>query len=149
MNATVVTYLVYLALSIGLTVWTARTLTRNGDVFLHDVFRGEERIAEATNRLLVVGFYLVNLGIVALNLQVNGSILSMQHAIEALAPKLGGVAFVLGLFHLANVIVLSQVRRHRTTPPRPPAPPVPYGAHGPYAGQWAAPAPGGPAAPPA
>lgn len=143
MNATVVTYLVYLALSVGLTVWTARTLTRNGDVFLLDVFRGEERLAEAMNRLLVVGFYLVNLGFVALNLQVGSPVWSTQDAIEALAPKLGGVALLLGIFHLANVVVLSQVRRHRMAPPRPP---VPYG---PYAGHPAPPAYGGPVAPPA
>jgi len=143
MNATVVTYLVYLALSVGLTVWTARTLTRNGDVFLVDVFRGEERLAEAMNRLLVVGFYLVNLGFVALNLQVSSPIWSTQDAFEALAPKLGGVALLLGIFHLANVVVLSQVRRHRLAPPRQP---VPYG---PYAGHPAPPAYRGPVAPPA
>ena len=125
MNATVLTYAVYLALSIGLTVWTARTLSRNGEVFLHDVFKGEERIADATNRLLVVGFYLANLGFVALNLQVSGPIWSAQHAIEALAPKLGGVALLLGIVHVANVVVLTQVRRNRTAPPRP------YGPYGP------------------
>lgn len=141
MNATVLTYLVYLSLSIGLTVWTARTLSRNGAVFLSDVFRGEEKIAEATNRLLVVGFYLANLGFVALNLQVSASVRSTQHAIEALAPKLGGVALLLGIVHVVNVIVLTQVRRNRTAPVRPPAP------QGPYAAPWAPPAPGAPAPP--
>lgn len=141
MNATVLTYLVYLVLSVGLTVWTARTLTRNGEVFLHDVFRGEERIADATNRLLVVGFYLANLGFVALNLQVSATVRSTQEAIEALAPKLGGVALLLGVVHVVNVVVLTQVRRQRTAP-RPT-----YSAPGHPAGPWAPPAPGAPAAP--
>ncbi|ADG76450.1 conserved hypothetical protein [Cellulomonas flavigena DSM 20109] len=144
MNATVLMYLVYLTLSVGLTVWTARTLSRNGEVFLRDVFGGEERIAEATNRLLVVGFYLANLGFVALNLQVSASVRSTQHAIEALAPKLGGVALLLGIVHFANVVVLTQVRRNRTAPVRPPAP---YGVPGPHAGHWGPPAPTGPHAP--
>ena len=144
MNATVLTYLVYLVLSVGLTVWTARTLSRNGEIFLRDVFRGEERIAEATNRLLVVGFYLANLGFVALNLQVTASVRSTQEAIEALAPKLGGVALLLGIVHIANVIVLTQVRRNRTAPARPYGP---YGVPGHPAGPWAPPAPGAPAPP--
>lgn len=147
MNATVVTYLIYLVLSVGLTVWTARTLSRNGEIFLRDVFRGEDRIAEATNRLLVVGFYLANLGFVALNLQVSASVRTTQHAIEALAPKLGGVALLLGIVHLANVVVLTQVRRNRTAPARPTAPYGPYGVPGHTAGQWAAPTQGGPPAP--
>ena len=133
MNPTVVTYLAYIAVSVALTIWVARTLTRNGEVFLVDVFHGEEKIAAATNRLLVVGFYLVNLGFVSLMLRVSEPVTSTQQAIEALAGKLGAVTLLLGAFHLANVLVLSRVRRHRPVPAqprsahdRPPAPPA-YG----------------------
>lgn len=119
MNPTVVTYVIYLVVSVVLTFWVARTLSRLGDVFLVDVFHGDEKIAAATNRLLVVGFYLVNLGFVAFMLRVTGPVLSAQDAIEALASKLGGVAFVLGVFHLANVAALSSVRRRRHAPPHP------------------------------
>ncbi|MGY4644309.1 hypothetical protein [Cellulomonas sp. URHB0016] len=113
MNATVITYLVYIVVSVALTIWVARTLTRNGEIFLVDVFHGEAKVAAATNQLLVVGFYLVNLGFVALMLRVGQPVDSAQQAIEALASKLGAVALLLGVFHIANVIVLSQVRRHR------------------------------------
>jgi hypothetical protein len=58
MDLKTVTYLVYLAISIGLTVWVARTLHRNGRIFLVDVFRGNEALADSVNHLLVVGFYL-------------------------------------------------------------------------------------------
>ena len=40
MNPTVITYLVYIVASVALTVWVARTLNRNGEVFLVDVFHG-------------------------------------------------------------------------------------------------------------
>jgi hypothetical protein len=119
MNPTVITYLVYITLSVALTIVVARTLTRNGEVFLVDVFHGEEKIAAATNRLLVVGFYLVNLGFVALMLRVAAPVTSAQEAIENLASKLGAVALLLGVFHLANVLVLSRVRRHRLAPAQP------------------------------
>ncbi|CAM5596905.1 hypothetical protein STENM327S_00915 [Streptomyces tendae] len=68
MDRTVIAYVIYLAVSIGLTVWVARTLSRNGRVFLADVLHGNEKLADAVNHLLVVGFYLVNLGFVALYL---------------------------------------------------------------------------------
>jgi hypothetical protein len=60
MNITVLCYVIYLALSIALTVWVARTLHRNGRVFLIQAFRGREDMADAVNHLLVVGFYLWN-----------------------------------------------------------------------------------------
>src|SRR3979411_1263024 len=65
-NYTVVTYLIYLAISIGLTIWVARTLHRNGRIFLVDVFHGNEPLADSVNHLLVVGFYLISFGYVSL-----------------------------------------------------------------------------------
>jgi hypothetical protein len=55
-------YLSYLAISIGLTIWVARTLHKNGRVFLVEAFHGNEELADSVNHLLVVGFYLINGG---------------------------------------------------------------------------------------
>ena len=68
MDRTVIAYVIYLLVSIGLTIWVARTLSKNGRIFLADVLHGNEKLADAVNHLLVVGFYLVNLGFVALYL---------------------------------------------------------------------------------
>jgi hypothetical protein len=66
MNWLVSTYITYLAISIALTVWVARTLHKNGRIFLVDSFHGNEPLADSVNHLLVVGFYLINIGYVAL-----------------------------------------------------------------------------------
>ena len=71
MNAMVITYLTYILLSIGLTVWVAQTLYRSGRIFLVDVFRGNEAVADSVNHLLIVGFYLINLGYVSLALKIS------------------------------------------------------------------------------
>ncbi|MFJ9685559.1 hypothetical protein ACIRRX_07725 [Streptomyces bacillaris] len=142
MDLTVVAYVVYLLISVALTVWVARTLSRNGKVFLADVLKGNEKLAEAVNHLLVVGFYLVNLGFVALYLRNADGVADARELLEALSVKVGVVLLVLGIMHLGNVWVLSRIRRrgameHRQAPPAPPrgwAPPT-----GP--GPWAAPAP--------
>ena len=57
------TYLCYLVISVALTVWVARTLSTNGRVFLVNSFASDERLADSINHLLVVGFYLINLGL--------------------------------------------------------------------------------------
>ena len=89
----------------------ARTLSRNGRVFLADVLHGNEKLADAVNHLLVVGFYLVNLGFVALYLSGDGTIDDTRGVFEALSTKLGVVLLVLGVMHLANVYVLNRIRR--------------------------------------
>ena len=66
-------YLVYTAVSVGLVIWLARTLFRNGEVFLEDVFDDHPRMAQAVNRLLVIGFYMLNLGYAGLLLQAESA----------------------------------------------------------------------------
>jgi hypothetical protein len=111
MDHLVGTYLAYVLLAVPLTLWVGHALYRNGRVFLLDVFDGDEDLASAVNSLLVVGFYLVNLGYVLVALRVGTEVRSMQTAVEALSVKLGAVALVLGAIHLTNVYVLSRLRR--------------------------------------
>ncbi|MER6253118.1 hypothetical protein ABT224_17335 [Streptomyces sp. NPDC001584] len=125
MDLTVVTYVIYLLISIALTVWVARTLSRNGRVFIGDVLHGNEKLADAVNQLLVVGFYLVNIGFVTLYLRSNEEIQTPRALFEALSVKLGVVLLVLGVMHLGNVWVLNKMRRRgimerQQTPPVPP-----------------------------
>lgn len=111
MDLTVATYLLYLAIAIPLTIWVATTLSRNGRLFLVDVFDGKSDLAEAVNRLLVVGFYLLNLGFVALYLRLSAPIDSARGVVEALSVKLGVVLLMLGVVHLTNVWVFNRIRR--------------------------------------
>jgi hypothetical protein len=111
MNTTLVTYLFYLAVSIALTVWVARTLHRNGRVFLVDVFENRADLADSVNHLLVVGFYLINLGYVSLALKLAERVPDAVAATEALSHKVGLVLVVLGGMHFFNLFVFSRIRR--------------------------------------
>lgn len=111
MNTVVITYLTYLGISIALTIWVAQTLHKNGRVFLVDVFQGNEGLADSVNHLLVVGFYLINLGYVSLALKVSETLESAQQGIEALSWKVGLVLVVLGGMHFFNLYVFSRIRR--------------------------------------
>ncbi len=114
MNTTVITYLLYLAISIGLTIWVARTLSHNGIVFLIDVFGGNAVLANSVNHLLVVGFYLINLGFISLFLRLGYDVDGARGSIEALGNKVGTVLLVLGAMHFFNLYVFSRIRRRAT-----------------------------------
>jgi hypothetical protein len=120
MNTKVVTYLVYLAISIGLTVWVAQTLHRSGRAFLLDAFHQNEALADSVNHLLVVGFYLINLGYVSLALKTGQSIDSAGESIEALSRKVGLVLLVLGGMHFFNLYVFHKMRTRTTIGMAPP-----------------------------
>jgi hypothetical protein len=128
------TYAAYLTTSIALTIWVARTLHKNGRIFLVDTFLGNEGIADSVNHLLVVGFYLINIGYVTLALKEVARPANASSALEMLSSKIGLVLLVLGAMHFFNLYVFSRLRRRavlRHAPPPvapqavlPPRPPV-------------------------
>lgn len=113
MDLQVISYLAYLAISIPLTVWVGRTLSRHGQVFLEDVISGNERVAHATNQLLVVGFYLLNFGFVMWFLRVSDPVVDVAGIFDTLSLKVGVVLLVLGAIHLLNLMILSSMRGTR------------------------------------
>ena len=106
----VLTDLIYLFVSIGLTVGVGWALARSGRVFLLDVYGGNADLAEAVNRLLVVGFYLINLGFVTLTMQTSGTITNAGQGLRLLSVKIGEVLLVLGALHFANLAVFARWR---------------------------------------
>ena len=111
MDVVVWTYGACLVVSASLMAWVARTLFKNGRVFLVDVLRGDEALADSINRLLVAGFYLINLGYFSLALQVGHELTTAREAIEALSGKIGCALLVLGFMHFFDLLVLSRMRR--------------------------------------
>jgi hypothetical protein len=117
---TAVSYGIYLVVSVGITIWVARTLFKNGRVFLVDSFVGNEALADSVNHLLVVGFYLINIGYVSLALKYGTRPDSLDTMIEGLSTKVGVVMLVLGGMHFFNMFVFSRMRRRallRSSPP--------------------------------
>lgn len=112
-------YAAYALITVSLTVWLARTLFKNGAVFLEDVFKDEPRMAEAVNRLLVVGFYLFNLGYAALIMKAERGDTVIQ-AVEVLAWKLGALLLSLGAMHFTNLYIFYRIRRRARLAQLPP-----------------------------
>ncbi|MCW0219519.1 MAG: hypothetical protein OJI67_14435 [Prosthecobacter sp.] len=125
MNETTLSYALYLALALAMTIWVARTLHKNGRIFLVECFQGNTELADSVNHLLVVGFYLINIGFVSLYLKTSESIVGAQGVFEALSGKMGVVLLVLGGMHFFNLLVFTKMRKRgqlATMPP--PVPPV-------------------------
>ncbi len=125
-NIIVVTYLTYILISVTLTIWVARTLYKRGSIFLVDAFHGNRELADSVNHLLVVGFYLINIGFVSLALKTADVINTSRAAIELLSDKMGMVLLILGGMHFFNLYVFSRIRRSARVPrsPMTPLPPV-------------------------
>lgn len=111
MNHTLTYHVLYLVVSFLFTIWVARTLFKSGRIFLVDTFRGNEPLADSTNHLLVVGFYLVNFGFIAVAIRSGATPADAADLVAALGEKIGRVLLILGGMHFFNLIVFSKLRR--------------------------------------
>ena len=102
-------YGLYLALSIGMTIWVARALSSNGEVFLVRCFGQDTELAASTNRLLVIGFYLVNLGFISYRL--SGWQVDTVSLIPEVGSRVGISLLTLGLMHFFNMVLIARFGR--------------------------------------
>jgi hypothetical protein len=116
MDLRLIDYLIYLSVAAFLTVWVSGTLHKNGRVFLVTVFK-QEGLADSVNHLLVVGFYLINLGWAALFINAGGSPQSFADMVQETVTRLGVVLLVLGGMHFFNMFVLYLIRRGQRPSP--------------------------------
>lgn len=107
-----VVYVIYATVAVGLTAWLARTLSRNGAVFLHDVFKERPALADAVNHLLVVGFYMLNLGYAFYILRADEG-LSAFGSMQFLVNRLALLLVTLAIIHFVNVAVFWKIRGRR------------------------------------
>lgn len=103
-------YALYLGLSIGMTIWVARVLSQSGKVFLIKCFGQDEELAESTNRLLVIGFYLVNIGFICTRLDAGWNVRA-SGLIPDVGAKVGMSVLVLGGMHFFNMYMIAKFGR--------------------------------------
>jgi hypothetical protein len=108
MNTQLWIYIAYLVVCVGMTIWVARTLRHNGAILLSDAFAKNGALAESVSHLLVVGFYLINIGFICLALKYGGRVQDEVDGLELLGTKVGFVMLVLGGMHFMTFGILSK-----------------------------------------
>ncbi|MBF4470180.1 hypothetical protein [Flavobacterium sp. HJJ] len=104
-------YAVYLPIALFLTYYVSKTLFKNGKIFMLDIFKGREEIAQATNKLFETGFYLLNIGFALMILEIQLYQNNYQELVEKLSYKIGGFSIYLGLMLFLNLYFFFRGKR--------------------------------------
>jgi hypothetical protein len=108
---TLIGYAIYLPITLFLTYYVSKTLFKNSKIYMLDIFRGREEIANATNKLFETGFYLLNLGFALMILEIYLYKDSYQELIEKLSYKIGGFSIYLGIMLFLNLYFFFRGKR--------------------------------------
>ncbi|MCW1147942.1 hypothetical protein [Flavobacterium lacisediminis] len=104
-------YAIYLPIALFLTYYVSKTLFKNSKIYMLDIFKGREEIANATNKLFETGFYLLNLGFALMILEMNMYDDTYQVLIEKLSYKIGGFSIYLGIMLFLNLYYFFRGKR--------------------------------------
>jgi hypothetical protein len=110
-------HLVFLAVCGTITVVVGRTLFRCGRPFVIECVDCDERLADSVNRLLLAGYYLLNIGLVAVAVRFGGAGHDTLESLEFLGSQVGWILLIQGVMHCVNMIVLGELRRRKREQP--------------------------------
>jgi len=111
----IVTSLLYITIGLVLAGIVGQALSRSGRAFLRTKFDGQDTVADAVDRLLVVAFYLLAAGFIALTVPAGAHVIDGGQALRLLSVKLGELLLVLGALHLASTLTFARLRGSRAS----------------------------------
>jgi hypothetical protein len=101
-------YLIYIITSITITKRVGGKLRNTGLAYLTDHFKENEPLALNINNLLMLGFYLINMGYILLVLNIGSSF--GDNPFNEIAHNLGFVILLLGIMHGAFLRMLINLK---------------------------------------
>jgi hypothetical protein len=104
-NFNIIAYFIYLPITFYITIYVGKVCYVNGEVFILKLIENVQT-AKAVNKLLLIGYYLLNLGFAALTLSYWSVIENWTQLIEVISSKLGQIVLLLGIMHFNNIFII-------------------------------------------
>lgn len=114
MNYNIPAYMIYLALMIFIIVYVGKLFYRNGRVFILSLFRNNAMLTDHVNHLLLVAYYLFNIGYAFFTLRQWESIENIQSLIAVIAANMGVLIFILAITHYLNMFLIYYLSKKKS-----------------------------------
>lgn len=109
------TYIIYLAITYFITVHVGLRFYRNGEVYILNLLHGDKKLTAFINRILLVGYYLLNLGYVTLTISTWEKVNTWAEMFTSISFRTGKIILTLGVIHYLNMAVILLISfRHRS-----------------------------------
>ena len=115
MNFNIISYLVYIPIIFFITVKVGWVLYKNGEVFLYSILSNDIEVAENINRILLIGYYLINLGAATITIAFWDTVETSYEMVNTLSDVLGKTILLLALMHYNNIFWIKFLNRKKQT----------------------------------
>jgi hypothetical protein len=106
LNMNIAASIIYILVTGYITVYVGQVLFKNGRHFILRMLM-EEELTDSVNRILLTGYYLVNLGYVSIMLTMRAPVESLQDLVTSLSTSIGRIMLTLAVMHYFNIAVIT------------------------------------------
>ncbi|MFL5752828.1 MAG: hypothetical protein ACJ76F_05430 [Bacteroidia bacterium] len=104
-----IAYSIYLSIALITVLWVGKILYRNGRFFLLETFT-HEVLADSVNRILYLGYCLVNSGCAFYHLNTCTTLVNYQQLLEFISSSCGQLYLIIGFMHLENLFLIQSLK---------------------------------------
>lgn len=108
MNLNILGYCIYLTITIFIIVRVGKVCYKNGNIYVSELIPNHLELCQKINQVLLLGYYLLNIGYCAMTLISWEKILSTNQLIEIIAVKTATIIFIISALHYTNIIILTK-----------------------------------------
>jgi len=107
-------YIIYLSITYLITVHVGLRFYRNGRIYILTLFQGDAGLTDFVNKLLLVGYYLLNLGYAAVMIRFWDTITTWTALLTSICTMTGKIMLTLAVIHFANMGLLYLFSKRNT-----------------------------------
>lgn len=106
----VLSYFIYFFITIPVIVFVGWKCYKIGKIYLMDLLKNGE-VCNSVNKLLLIGYYLLNLGYIAVSISSWGKIDTVSEIMEVIFTKISLILIIISLLHYLNIGMLYFLRK--------------------------------------
>jgi len=107
MNLNLAAYGLFFTIVLYIIIVVGNTCYRNGNIYVMELLPGHEELCLRINKILLLGYYLINIGYAATMLVGWDTITTMPQLVEVLAVKSAIIICILSALHYLNIFLLT------------------------------------------
>ena len=108
MNFNIIGYFIYLGITIFIIMKVGKICYRNGNIYVAELIPDHTEICQKINRVLLLAYYLLNIGYCAMTLISWQKILSAAQLIETIGVRTAVIIFIISILHYLNIFILTK-----------------------------------------
>lgn len=103
MNYNILSYCIYGCITIYIIWWVGKLFHRNGRIFILRLFHQNESMTDTTNNLLLMAYYLFNIGYAVVQFSLWKKVGGIDTMISSIAARTGILVMILAVTHYFNI----------------------------------------------